>query len=96
MTEEIIKIVGVEVQMPYHNEVYIVGEKPEGHVSMIVKNAGIVKEIRLAEDDDLTDDDSIQERDIIYIEMEKNGILLELHTNQPGLRIIWSDENVEV
>ena len=33
MTQEIIKIVGIEVQMPYHNEVYIVGEKPEGHVS---------------------------------------------------------------
>ena len=30
MTQEIIKIVGIEVQMPYHNEVYIVGEKPEG------------------------------------------------------------------
>ena len=39
MTQEIIKIVGIEVQMPYHNEVYIVGEKPEGHGSMIVKNA---------------------------------------------------------
>ena len=91
MTQEIIKIVGIEVQMPYHNEVYIVGEKPEGHVSMIVKNAGIVKEIRLAEDDD-----SIQERDVIYIEMEKNGIILEISTSQPGLRIIWSDENVEV
>ena len=91
MTQEIIKIVGIEVQMPYHNEVYIVGEKPEGHVSMIVKNAGIVEEIRLSEDDD-----SIQERDVIYIKMEKNGIILELSTSQPGLRIIWSDENVEV
>ena len=66
MTQEIIKIVGIEVRMPYHDEVYTVGEKPEGHVSMIVKNAGIVKEIRLAEDDD-----SIQERDVIYIKMEK-------------------------
>lgn len=91
MTQEIIKIVGIEVQMPYHNEVYIVGEKPEGHVSMIVKNAGIVKEIRLADDDD-----SIQERDVIYIKMEKNGIILELSTSQPGLRIIWSDENVDM
>ena len=91
MTQEIIKIVGIEVQMPYHNEVYIVGEKPEGHMSGIVKNAGIVEEIRLAEDDD-----SIQERDVIYIKMEKNGIILELSTSQPGLRIIWSDENVEV
>lgn len=91
MTQEIIKIVGIEVQMPYHNEVYIVGEKPEGHMSGIVKNAGIVKEIRLAEDDD-----SIQERDVIYIKMEKNGIILELSASQPGLRIIWSDENVEV
>ena len=91
MTQEIIKIVGIEVQMPYHNEVYIIGEKPEGHISGIVKNAGIVEEIRLAEDDD-----SIQERDIIYIKMEKNGIILELSTSQPGLRIIWSDENVEV
>ena len=91
MAEEIIKIVAIEVQMPYHNEVYIVGEKPEGHMSGIVKNAGIVEEIRLAEDDD-----SIQERDIIYIKMEKNGIILELSTSQPGLRIIWSDENVEV
>ena len=72
MTQEIIKIVGIEVQMPYHNEVYIVGEKPEGHGSMIVKNAGIVKEIRLADDDD-----SIQERDVIYIKMEKNGIIDE-------------------
>lgn len=91
MAEEIIKIVAIEVQMPYHNEVYIVGEKPEGHMSGIVKNAGIVEEIRLAEDDD-----SIQERNIIYIKMEKNGIILELSTSQPGLRIIWSDENVEV
>ena len=91
MAEEIIKIVAIEVQMPYHNEVYIVGEKPEGHMSGIVKNAGIVEEIRLAEDDD-----SIQERDIIYIKMEKNGIILELSSSQPGLRIIWSDENVEV
>ena len=91
MTQEIIKIVGIEVQMPSHNEVYTVGEKPDGHVSMIIKNAGIVKEIRLAEDDD-----SIQERDVIYIKMEKNGIILELSTSQPGLRIIWSDENVEV
>ena len=91
MTQEIIKIVGIEVQMPYHNEVYIIGEKPEGHISGIVKNAGIVEEIRLAEDDD-----SIQERDIIYIKMEKNGIILELSTSQQGLRIIWSDENVEV
>ena len=91
MTQEIIKIVSVEVQMPYHNEVYIVGEKPEGHISGIVKNAGIVEEIRLAEDDD-----SIQERDVIYIKMEKNGIILELSSSQPGLRIIWSDENVEV
>ena len=90
MTQEIIKIVGIEVQMPYHNEVYIVGEKPEGHGSTIVKNAGIVKEIRLA------DDDSIQERDAIYIKMEKNGIILELSTSQPGLRIIWGDENVEM
>lgn len=90
MTQEIIKIVGIEVQMPYHNEVYTVGEKPEGHGSMIVKNAGIVKEIRLA------DDDSIQERDVIYIKMEKNGIILEMSTSQPGLRIIWSDENVDM
>ena len=90
MTQEIIKIVGIEVQMPYHNEVYTVGEKPEVHVSEIVKNAGIVEEIRLAEDDD-----SIQERDVIYIKMEKNGIILELSTSQPGLRIIWGDENVE-
>lgn len=92
MTQEIIKIVGVEVQMPYHDEVYIVGEKPEGHISGIVRNAGIVEEIRLAEEED----DSIQERDVIYIKMEKNGIILELSTSQPGLRIIWSDENVEV
>ncbi len=91
MAEEIIKIVAIEVQMPYHNEVYIVGEKPEGHMSGIVKNAGIVEEIRLAEDDD-----SIQERDVIYIKMEKNGIILELSSSQPGLRIIWSDESVEV
>jgi len=89
MAEEIIKIVAIEVQMPYHNEVYIVGEKPEGHMSGIVKNAGIVEEIRLAEDDDST-----QERNIIYIKMEKNGIILKLSTSQPGLRIIWSDENV--
>ncbi|MFC2422540.1 hypothetical protein [Fusobacterium polymorphum] len=92
MTQEIIKIVGIEVQMPYHDEVYIVGEKPEGHISGIVRNAGIVEEIRLAEEED----DSIQERDVIYIKMEKNGIILELSTSQPGLRIIWSDENVEV
>lgn len=92
MTQEIIKIVGIEVKMPYHDEVYIVGEKPDGHISEIVRNAGIVEEIRLAEEDD----DSIQERDIIYIKMEKNGIILELSTSQPGLRIIWSDENVEV
>lgn len=92
MTQEIIKIVGIEVKMPYHDEVYIVGEKPEGHISGIVRNAGIVEEIRLAEEDD----DSIQERDVIYIKMEKNGIILELSTSQPGLRIIWSDENVEV
>lgn len=52
MTQEIIKIVGIEVKMPYHDEVYIVGEKPDGHISGIVRNAGIVKEIRLAEDDD--------------------------------------------
>ena len=91
MAEEIIKIVAIEVQMPYHNEVYIVGEKPEGHMSGIVKNAGIVEEIRLSEDDD-----SIQERDVIYIKMEKNGIILELSSSQPGLRIIWSDESVEV
>ena len=91
MTQEIIKIVGIEVQMPYHNEVYTVGEEPEGHISGIVRNAGIVEEIRLAEDDD-----SIQERDVIYIKMKKNGIILELSTSQPGLRIIWSDENVEV
>ena len=92
MTQEIIKIVGIEVKMPYHDEAYIVGEKPDGHIiSRIVRNAGIVKEIRLAEDDD-----SIQERDVIYIKMEKNGIILELSTSQPGLRIIWSDENVEV
>lgn len=32
----------------------------------IVRNAGTVKEIRLAEDDDST-----QERDVIYIKMEK-------------------------
>ena len=89
MTQEIIKIVGIEVKMPYHDEAYIVGEKPDGHISGIVRNAGIVKEIRLAEDDD-----SIQERDVIYIKMEKNGIILELSTSQPGLRIIWSDENV--
>lgn len=92
MTQEIIKIVGIEVKMPYHDEVYIVGEKPDGHISRIVRNAGIVEEIRLAEEDD----DSIQERDVIYIKMEKNGIILELSTSQPGLRIIWSDENVEV
>ena len=92
MTQEIIKIVGIEVKMPYHDEVYIVGEKPDGHISGIVRNAGIVEEIRLAEEDD----DSIQERDVIYIKMEKNGIILELSTSQPGLRIIWSDENVEV
>ncbi len=91
MAEEIIKIVAIEVQMPYHNEVYIVGEKPDGHISGIVRNAGIVKEIILAEDDDST-----QERNIIYIKMEKNGIILELYTSQPGLRIIWSDENVEM
>jgi len=92
MTQEIIKIVGIEVKMPYHDEVYIVGEKPDGHISGIVRNAGIVEEIRLAEEED----DSIQERDVIYIKMEKNGIILELSTSQPGLRIIWSDENVEV
>ena len=91
MTQEIIKIVGIEVRMPYHEEVYIVGEKPDGHISGIVRNAGIVEEIRLAEDDD-----SIQEKDVIYIKMEKNGIILELSSSQPGLRIIWSDESVEV
>ena len=37
-----------------------------------------------------------QERDVIYIKMKKNGIILELYTSQPGLRIIWSDKNVEV
>lgn len=47
MTQEIIKIVGIEVKMPYHDEAYIVGEKPDGHISGIVRNAGIVKEIRL-------------------------------------------------
>ena len=67
MTQEIIKIVGIEVKMPYHNEVYIVGEKPDGHISGIVRNAGIVEEIRLAEEEE----DSIQERDVIYIKMEK-------------------------
>ena len=93
MTQEIIKIAGIEVRMPYHDEVYIVGEKPDGHISGIVRNEGIVEEIRLAEEED----DSIQERDVIYIKMEKNGIILELSTSQPGLRIIWSsDENVEV
>ena len=91
MTQEIIKIVGIEVRMPYHEEVYIVGEKPDGHISGIVRNAGIVEEIRLAEDDD-----SIQEKDVIYIKMEKNGIILELSSSQPGLRIVWSDESVEV
>lgn len=91
MTQEIIKIVGIEVKMPYHDEAYIVGEEPDGHISGIVRNAGIVKEIILAEDDDST-----QERNIIYIKMEKNGIILELYTSQPGLRIIWSDGNVEV
>lgn len=91
MTQEIIKIIGIEVKMPYHEEVYVVGEKPDGHISGIVRNAGIVKEIRLAEDED-----SIQERDVIYIKMEKNGIILELSTNQPGLRIIWSNENVDM
>ena len=30
MTQEIIKIVGIEVKMPYHDEAYIVGEKPVG------------------------------------------------------------------
>ena len=87
MTQEIIKIVGIEVKMPYHDEAYIVGEKPDGHISGIVRNAGIVKEIRLAEDDD-----SIQERDVIYIQMEKNGILLDLSTSPPGLRLIWEEE----
>lgn len=91
MTQEIIKIVGIEVRMPYHDEAYIVGEKPDGHISEVVRNVGIVKEIILAEDDDST-----QERNIIYIKMEKNGIILELSTSQPGLRIIWSDENVEM
>ncbi|WP_314347079.1 hypothetical protein [Fusobacterium massiliense] len=87
LTQETIKILGVEVQMPYHNETYMVGEEPEGHIPGIVKNAGIVEEIRLAEEDYEN-----EERDIIYIKMEKNGIILELYTNQPGLRIIWEEE----
>lgn len=79
------KIVGINVEMPYHSETYTVGEEASG-VSGAFYKSGIIKEIKKV----------IREEEIIYLITTEKGITLELKNSQPGLRIIWGDENVEM
>lgn len=75
------KIVGINVEMPYHSEIYTVGEEASG-VSGAFYEGGIIKEIKKV----------IREEEIIYLIVAEKGITLELKNSQPGLRIIWGDD----
>jgi len=79
------KIIEINVEMPYHSEVYAIGEKAYGAANTFYE-AGIIKEIKK----------EIKEEGTIYLIITEKGITLEIKDSQPGLRIIWSDENVEV
>ena len=74
------KIVGINVEMPYHSETYTVGEEASG-VSGAFYKGGIIKEIK-----------KVIREEIIYLIVAEEGITLELKNSQPGLRIIWGDE----
>lgn len=75
------KIIGINVEMPYHSEIYTVGEEASG-VPRAFYEAGIIKEIKRV----------IGEEETIYLITTEKGITLELKNSQPGLRIIWGDE----
>ena len=79
------KIIEIGIEMPYHSEIYTVGENASG-VSGVFYKGGIIKEIKRV----------IGEEETVYLITTEKGITLELKNSQPGLRIIWSDENVEV
>lgn len=79
------KIIEINVEMPYHSEVYAIGKKAYGAANTFYE-AGIIKEIKK----------EIKEEGTIYLIITEKGITLEIKDSQPGLRIIWSDENVEV
>ena len=75
------KIVGINVEMPYHSETYTVGEEASG-VSGAFYKGGIIKEIKKV----------IREEETVYLIVAEKGIVLELKNSQPGLRIIWEEE----
>lgn len=79
------KIIEINVEIPYHSEVYAIGKEAYGASDTFYK-AGIIKEIKK----------EIEEEGTIYLITTEKGITLEIKNSQPGLRIIWSDENVEV
>lgn len=76
------KIIEIDVEMPYHSEVYAIGEKAYGAANTFYE-AGIIKEIKK----------TIGEEETIYLITTEKGITLELKNSQPGLRIIWSNKN---
>ena len=76
------KIIEISVEMPYHSETYTVGEEASG-ASRTFYKGGIIKEIKRV----------IGEEETVYLITTEKGITLELKNFQPGLRIIWSDEN---
>lgn len=79
------KIIEIDVEMPYHSEVYAIGKNAYGAVNTFY-DGGIIKEIKRV----------MGEEEAIYLITAEKGITLEIKDSQPGLRIIWSDENVEV
>lgn len=76
------KIIEINVEMPYHSEVYAIGKEAYGAANTFYE-AGIIKEIKRV----------IGEEETIYLITTEKGITLELKNSQPGLRTIWSDEN---
>lgn len=79
------KIIEIDVEMPYHSEVYAIGKNAYGAANTFYEG-GIIKEIKRV----------MGEEEAIYLITTEKGITLEIKDSQPGLRIIWSDENVEV
>lgn len=74
------KIIEINVEMPYHSEVYTIGKNAYGAANTFYES-GIIKEIKKKIENDGT----------IYLITTEKGITLEIKDSQPGLRIIWEE-----
>ena len=75
------KIIEINLEMPYHSEVYAIGKEAYGAANTF-DESGIIKEIKRV----------IGEEETVYLITTEKGITLELKNSQSGLRIIWEEE----